>query len=80
GEPVCVARRSWRELELFREPDDPVVAHALAFALEARRRAVSPERRIAIATINGESAASSPYAGLLAGLGFEADRGVMTLW
>ncbi|HOZ72561.1 MAG TPA: helicase-related protein, partial [Spirochaetales bacterium] len=80
GEPVCVARRSWRELELFREPGDPVVAHALAFALEARRRAVSPERRIAVATINGESAASSPYAGLLAGLGFEADRGVMTLW
>ncbi|MCP5452836.1 MAG: DEAD/DEAH box helicase [Spirochaetaceae bacterium] len=80
GEPVCVARRSWRDLELSREPGDPMVARSLAFALEARRRTVSPERRIAVASINGESAASSPYAGLLAWLGFEADRGVMTLW
>jgi ATP-dependent Lhr-like helicase len=80
GEPVCVARRSWRELELRRGPDDPIIAPSLAFAIEARRRAVSPERRVAVASVNGVPAASSPYAGLLAGLGFEADRGVLTLW
>jgi ATP-dependent Lhr-like helicase len=77
---VCVSRRSWRELDLALEPDAPGLEAALDLLVEARRRTVDPERRVAVATINGESAASSPYAPALSRLGFEADRGVLTLW
>jgi len=40
----------------------------------------SGERRIPVDTINGHNAALSPYATLLTGLGFDADRGTLTLW
>jgi len=80
GAPVCVSRRSWHELELTLPPDDPATGGALSFLIEARRRPVMPERRIPVDTINGQNAALSPYAALLAGLGFDADRGTLTLW
>jgi ATP-dependent Lhr-like helicase len=80
GEPVCVSRRSWRELDIFAEADDPRLEAAFAFMLEARRRVVSPERRIPVESINGSPAAESPYAGLFARLGFDSDRGALTLW
>jgi len=78
--PVCISRRSWHELELTLPPDDPATVGALSCLLEARRRPVMPERRIPVDTINGLNAALSPYAALFAGLGFDADRGKLTLW
>ncbi len=80
GRAVCASRRSWRDLDVAVPPDDPALGAALAFMLEARRRAVAPERRIVVASINGESAADSPYAGALLGMGFDSDRGALTLW
>jgi ATP-dependent Lhr-like helicase len=80
GMPICASRRSWRDLEIHAPPEDPAVGPALAFLVEARRRAVAPERRVAIASINGDSAAASPYADMLLGMGFDADRGTLTLW
>jgi ATP-dependent Lhr-like helicase len=78
--PVCVSRRSFGDLDVYLAPDDPLLGPALAFLSEARRRIVSPERRIAIARINGESAARSPYAATFAAMGYDADRGSLTLW
>jgi ATP-dependent Lhr-like helicase len=80
GDPVCVSRRSWRDLELALAPDDQDLAPALGFIVEARRRPVSPEQRIVVSTVNGEPATRSPYTGALAALGFDADRDSMTLW
>lgn len=80
GAAIAVSRRSYRELELSLEPEDPALPAALAFMLEARRREISPERRIVVETVNGVPAAGSRWAGALAAIGFEADRGSMTLW
>jgi ATP-dependent Lhr-like helicase len=80
GVPVCVSRRSFTDLDVYIPPDDPLLEASLAFLSEARRRIVMPERRIAIARINGESAACSPYADRLTAMGYDADRGSLTLW
>jgi ATP-dependent Lhr-like helicase len=80
GVPVCVSRRSFTDLDIYIPPDDPLLEASLAFLSEARRRIVMPERRIAIARINGESAACSPYADRLTAMGYDADRGSLTLW
>lgn len=80
GSPVCVSKRSWRDMEIALAPDESALGRSLAFLVEARRRAVAPERRIPVASINGEPAASSPYAPAFAALGFDSDRGSLTLW
>jgi ATP-dependent Lhr-like helicase len=80
GLPVCISRRSWHELELGLPPDDPALGGALSFMFEARRRTVAPERRIPVDTINGQTAAGSDYAARLISMGFDADRGTLTLW
>ncbi|MBU1078870.1 MAG: hypothetical protein KKB59_00130, partial [Spirochaetes bacterium] len=80
GATLCVARRSWRELNIAPGPSEPATVPALSFLLEARRRAVAPERRVAVETINSAPAASSAYAPLLSELGFDSDRGSLTLW
>jgi len=80
GIPVCVSRRSFRDLDIRLPPDDPLLEPALAFLAEARRRIVAPERRIVVASINGERAARSPYAERLTAMGYDADRGSLTLW
>lgn len=77
---LCVFSRSWHEVSIHVDPDSPLLEPALACALEARHRPVNPERRLVIETINGQRAAHSPYAGLFLRLGFEADRGLLTLW
>lgn len=78
--PVCISRRSWRELELALLPNDPALGGVLSFLAEARRRAVAPERRIPVDTINGQCAALTDYAALLISMGFDSDRGSLTLW
>jgi len=80
GEPVCVSRRSFRDLDIQLPPEDPLLDAALSFLAEARKRAVAPERRIAVELINGVAAARSPYAERLVAMGYDADRGSLTLW
>jgi ATP-dependent Lhr-like helicase len=80
GELACVSRRSYHELDIALQADDPRLKYALQFLLEAKRRTVHPERRIVVSRINGEAAAITPYADTLLAMGFEADRGILTLW
>jgi len=80
GTLVCSSRRSYRELEASFDPAESWAPEAFAFLSRARRRAVDPERRIIVETVNGVPAAASPYAAALAAVGFEADRGRMVLW
>ena len=46
-------------------PDDPRLPEALGFLTVLLTRSVRPLRAAAVETINGESAASSPYRGVL---------------
>jgi len=80
GTIICVSRRSYHELDIALPPDDPQLGSSLTFLMTARRRIVSPERRVVVSKINGEAAADSPYARVLVSMGFEADRGALTLW
>jgi ATP-dependent Lhr-like helicase len=80
GRIVAASTRSYKELVLTLDPEDPLIADAFSLFANARSRASSPVRRIVLETVNGLSASRSPYAAALAEVGFEADRGRMVLW
>ncbi|HRZ63549.1 MAG TPA: DEAD/DEAH box helicase [Spirochaetia bacterium] len=80
GALAAVSSRSYQELGLSLDPEDPRLPELLGFYKKARERPISPERRIAIEAVNGEAASRSPYAQALRAAGFEADRGRMILW
>ena len=80
GEVIGVSSRSYRDLRLSLPPSDPRLIAALGLFTAAREREVLPERRVAVETVNGSPAASSPFAPGLESVGFEKDRGRMVLW
>jgi ATP-dependent Lhr-like helicase len=80
AELLAVSYRDGKKTELFIGPDDPDLSEALAFLSFPRRRPVHPERKAAIETINGQSAAASPYAETLKAMGFLPDRGNLVYW
>jgi ATP-dependent Lhr-like helicase len=80
AELLAISIRGGRELEIFIPPDDSDLAEALSFVRYPRTRAVQPENKIAIETINGKTAGGSAYAPFLSELGFVKDRGRLILY
>jgi ATP-dependent Lhr-like helicase len=74
---LAVSRRGGKTLELYLDPQDAALAHALG-GVAARRG--GERRRIVVETINGQSATASPYAEALKQLGFMAEWKRLVLW
>ncbi len=70
---VVASRRHAAELDLHAEPDHPLLGDYLAFLKVLLTRQFDPRRGLTVETINGEPAATTPYAPRLAGL-FQATR------
>jgi ATP-dependent Lhr-like helicase len=77
---LVVAGRGGKDIDLFIPPEDPGLGEALAFLTFPGTRAVHPEQKITIETVNRRPAASGPYAAALKFLGFLPDRGKLILW
>jgi hypothetical protein len=77
---AAVSTRSYRELAIVQPPNSPGIDEVLSLFRTARSRAVRPEGRIVLDSVNGEPAARSAYFGDLRASGFESDRGRMVLW
>lgn len=80
GKPAVLALRKGRELRVELSPDDADLPDALTFLKLPRTRAVAPERKLVVETVNGLRAVDSPYARALGEMGFERDRGRLVLW
>jgi ATP-dependent Lhr-like helicase len=80
GKIVAASTRSYRALALVVEPADPRLGSILGLYAAARSRAVRPESRIVLETVNGQPASLSPFSSALLIAGFEPDRGKMVLW
>jgi ATP-dependent Lhr-like helicase len=76
---VIVSRRSGAALAMHAPPDDPDLAAALECLVELATRAVQPVRPLRVETVDGASAASSPYRDVLKNAGFIADFKAMLL-
>jgi ATP-dependent Lhr-like helicase len=79
-ELLVVAGRGGKDIHLGLAPEDPSLGEALAFLTFPGKRAVYPERKITIETVNSRPAASGAYAAVLKSLGFFPDRGKLILW
>jgi ATP-dependent Lhr-like helicase len=77
---LAVSTKSGKEMQIFIEADDPVLEKLIELFKIPRTRAVFPEKKIVIETINGETAASCIYASCFKAQGFEVDRGKLVLW
>jgi len=80
GKIVAASTRSYRALALTVGPEDPRLGSILGLYASSRARAVRPESRIVLETVNDRPAASSPFAEALRLVGFESDRMKMVLW
>jgi ATP-dependent Lhr-like helicase len=80
SELLVVSRRGGKDITAFIPPEDPFLKEALAFLVFPRTRAVSPEGKITIETVNGIPSASGVYGSVLKSLGFLSDRGKLILW
>jgi ATP-dependent Lhr-like helicase len=80
GRIVAVSTRSYRALALAVEPKDRRLGSILGLYVSARSRAVRPESRIVLETVNGRPASSSSFVEALRFAGFEPDREKMVLW
>ncbi len=65
-EPVVLAQRGGKDLEIKVSPDHPQLAEYLEFLKVLLGRDVGPRKSIDVETINEEPAASSPFARVLA--------------
>ncbi|MDR2607797.1 MAG: DEAD/DEAH box helicase [Treponema sp.] len=77
---AAVSKRNGKELEIFTGPDDPDIIKILEFIKMPHTRSIHPEKKILIETINGQSAALSPYKAALKSMNFLQDRGNLILW
>jgi ATP-dependent Lhr-like helicase len=80
GRIVAVSTRSYRELTIAVDPAEPALDAILSLFPAVRSRAVRPERRIVLETVNGGPAARSSFAEALRACGFESDRGRLVMW
>jgi ATP-dependent Lhr-like helicase len=80
AELLAVSSRSGKVLDIFLSPEDPELGAALSFLSIPRTRAVHPQKKLVIESINGKTAALSEYAATLKQQGFLADRGKLILW
>jgi ATP-dependent Lhr-like helicase len=77
---VLVLQKSGKELTVLAEPGDPVLEPALAIHRFFLNREFSPPSSVAVETVNGASASTSPYAEDLRRTGFTSDYRGMSLW
>jgi ATP-dependent Lhr-like helicase len=77
---LAVSGRGGKTLEIFLPPDEVVLEEALGFLAVQRTRPIHPQKKVLVESINGISAAASPYAPLLKHQGFVPDRGKLVLW
>jgi ATP-dependent Lhr-like helicase len=87
---IAVSTRNGRDLRLFIPPEDSDLPEALGFlgvqdsrGAQSSRAVSRPgggRKKVLIETINGTSAAQSPYADTLKALGFLPDRSYLVLW
>lgn len=68
--PVMISRRNGGALEFMTPPDDPRLPDYLAFFKALLTREFSPEKMVAVETINGKPALESEYSGALREFGF----------
>jgi ATP-dependent Lhr-like helicase len=79
-ELAAVSLRNGKELRIFVPPETAELPQILEFLKAPRLRAVDPERKIVVETINGISPSESPYTPALTALGFEEVREKLILW
>ena len=77
GRLAATLVKSGRDLHLAPGLGEDAVL-ALALGLKALRARIG--KRISLALIDGQPAAASPWAPVLAEAGFESDRGSLVLW
>jgi ATP-dependent helicase Lhr and Lhr-like helicase len=77
---VLVSRRYGKELDLLCTPDDPQLTEYLGFFRVLLTREFNPLKRIFVEQVNGEPAATSPYAGALKEFGFQVAYRGLELW
>ncbi|MFN2165442.1 MAG: hypothetical protein ACK2U9_04195, partial [Anaerolineae bacterium] len=77
---VAVLQKGGRDLSVHVAPDDPLVAATLGIYRVLLGREFSPLSSLTVATVNGQSAAASPYADALRRAGFANDYQGMSLW
>jgi hypothetical protein len=77
---IAVSTKSGKEIQIHIEIDDPDLEKIIELLKIPRTRAVLPEKKIVIETINGETAAGCIYASCFKAQGFEVDRGKLVLW
>jgi len=80
GRVVAVSTRSYRELSVVAGADPADLDAVFSLFRAARSRAVRPEGRVIVDSVNGEPASRSPFAAALRASGLESDRGRMVLW
>ncbi|MCL1818320.1 MAG: hypothetical protein FWG35_05260, partial [Spirochaetaceae bacterium] len=78
-ELLAVSRRGGKDLRLCLPPEDAALGEILA-GFAACGASVRPARKTVVETINGQSAATSPYAPALTALGFRAEWKKLILW
>jgi ATP-dependent Lhr-like helicase len=77
---VLVSRRYGKELEILAPPDEPRFAEYLSFFRVLLTREFNPLKRIFVERVNGEPAATSPYAEALQAFGFQSAYKGLELW
>jgi ATP-dependent Lhr-like helicase len=77
---IAVSTKSGGNLNVYIGPDDTDCPKIVEFIKAPRTRVCGPVKKLTIETINGQSAASSPWADPLIAAGFIADRGRLFLW
>jgi ATP-dependent Lhr-like helicase len=80
AELAAVSTRNGKELHLFIPPEDPRAEELTELIKIPRLRNVNPEKKLVLETINGTSAAHSPYGPVFITHGFISDRGKLFLW
>jgi hypothetical protein len=77
---LLVLQKSGKELTILAEPDDAVLQPALAIYRFFLGREFSPISSVAVETVNGVNANTSPFAPALRAAGFSNDYRGMSLW
>ncbi len=77
---VVVSRSSFKKIDIFVTPDDPLLPEYLNFFKEHLARQFDPVKKIFIEEINSESALKSPYLQAFKKIGFKSHYKGLELW
>ena len=77
---VLISKRYGQHLEITARPDAPHLPDYLAFFKVLLSREFNPLKRVSVDRINGQPAATSPYAAALKSFGFQESYKGLELW